>query len=123
MTRVESARSWSAVATSADGATHTVDISDASGLVTNAEIDPAGVPWSPGVTNPAGQPAVVLVSWVGGNCDKTTEIAIAARGSGLGISIQTAAGATCDAVGVPHMLRLSLTRPLPAASVDVIEPQ
>ncbi|MEI7744143.1 MAG: hypothetical protein WCK58_10395 [Chloroflexota bacterium] len=120
VTRVVSGRAWSTTATRTDGSAYTVDITDASGLAANAEVDPAGVAWAEGVANAPGRADVLLVSWVGGGCDARTEISIATAGAGLAIGVQTtSSGAVCDDVGVPHVLRLTLSGPMPAAGVSV----
>ena len=67
-----------------------------------------------------GQPNVLLVPWTGGACDRRTDIAIAANGAGLAISIATTvAPGVCDAIGVEHTLRITSGQPLPPAAVTV----
>ncbi len=123
ITRVSSPRDWTESAVTTAGQTVTVTIHDTSGRIDNAEVDPTGVGTFEGVSNPAGQPRILLVPWVGGACDQTTAIDIAAAGSGLSIAIRTtvAAGA-CDAIGIGHTLRLTGLEDLPASLVTLTIP-
>ncbi len=122
-TRVSSPRDWTQTAETTAGETVTVNVHDTSGRIDNAEVDPAGVGTFEGVANPAGQPKVLLVPWVGGACDQTTAIDIAAAGSGLSIAIRTTvAPGDCDAIGVGHVLRLTGLEDLPASLVTVTIP-
>ena len=123
ITRVSSPRDWTASAVTTAGKTVTVTIHDTSGRIDNAEVDPRGVGSSEAVANPAGQPRILLVPWVGGACDETTAIDIAAAGSGLSIAIRTTvAPGACDAIGIGHALRLTGLEDLPASLVTVTIP-
>jgi hypothetical protein len=107
-------------ATAASGRAWTVQATDTSGRIDNAEFDPAGVTAPTEVSNPAGQANVALVSWVGGACDTQTAIAIATAGQGLSVTIRTTvAPGECDSIGVGHVLRLTSSQPLPAGSITV----
>lgn len=118
--RITGPREWTATAELVAGGTFVVDVRDTSGRIDNLEIDPAGVSAPAGVGNPAGQPNVLLVPWTGGACDRRTDIAIAANGAGLAISIATTvAPGVCDAIGVEHTLRITSGQPLPPAAVTV----
>jgi len=118
--RITGPREWTATAELAAGGTFVVDVRDTSGRIDDAEVDPAGVSAPAGVGNPAGQPNVLLVPWTGGACDRRTDIAIAAHGAGLAISIATTvAPGVCDAIGVEHTLRITSGQPLPAGAVTV----
>ena len=118
--RITGPREWTATAELAAGGTFVVDVRDTSGRIDNVEIDPTGVSAPAGVGNPAGQPNVLLVPWTGGACDRRTDIAIAAHGAGLAVSIATSvAPGVCDAIGVEHVLRITSGQPLSAAAVTV----
>ena len=122
-TRVSSPRDWTDTAVTTAGETVTVNVHDTSGRIDNAEVDPTDVGQVGGMLNPTGQPKVLVVPWVGGACDKTTAIDIAAAGSGLSITISTTvAPGECDAIGVGHVLRLTGLEDLPASLVTVTTP-
>lgn len=117
-TRILGPRTWTAAAESANGRTFVVNVRDTSGRIDSVEIDPAGADPFGEITNPPGQPNVLLVPWTGGSCDEQTDIEIAANGAGLSISLSTRSTAgACDAMGVGHLLRITGTSPLPAAAV------
>jgi hypothetical protein len=119
-TRVSGPRTWKMSAGLASGRTWDVLVTDTSGRIDNAEVDPAGVAVPGGVTNEGGKRNVVIVPWVGGSCDATTQITVTANGGGLAVAIRTAvAGQACDAVGVLHAVRLSSSAPLAAATIAV----
>lgn len=118
--RITGPREWTATAELVAGGTFVVDVRDTSGRIDEVEIDPAGTSAPAGVSNPAGQANVLLVPWTGGACDRRTDIAIAANGTGLAISFATTvAPGVCDAIGVAHVLRITSGQPLPAAAITV----
>jgi hypothetical protein len=118
--RVASPRDWIASAELVAGGTVTIAVRDESGRIDNAEIDPPGVVVAAPVSNPAGQPNVVIVSWVGGACDRQTDIGVMGAGQGLAVTVHTTvAPGDCDAIGVGHVVRLTSSEPLPAAAVTV----
>jgi hypothetical protein len=118
--RISSPREWMSTAQQVSGGTVTFAVRDESGRIDDVEIDPAGVAVAEPVSNPADRPNVLLVSWVGGACDRRTDIGVAGDGQGLEITIQTSASAgDCDAIGVGHIVRLTSSQPLPAAGVRV----
>ncbi len=119
--RILGPREWTMSASRVDGTQHTIRVRDTSGRIENVEIDPEEpVEAADAVTNPPGQPNVVIVPWLGGACDTLTDIAIEGSGSGLAITVTTTrAAGVCTAVGVPHELRVTGTGPLPAGSVQV----
>jgi len=118
--RVTGPRSWITTGELAAGGTVTFAVRDESGRIDDAEIDPAGVIALDAVSNPAGEPGVLLVAWVGGACDERTDIGMSGDAQGLIVTIMpTAAGGDCDAIGIGHMVRLTSSQPLPAATVTV----
>lgn len=113
-------REWTLSATRVSGGTFVISVRDTSGRIEDVEIDPAGLAVPDEITNPAGQPNVVLVPWTGGACDQRTDIAIEPRGSGIALTVHTTvAPGPCDAMGVLHVLRLSSLQELPAAAVTI----
>lgn len=121
LVRAGSPRQWSSSTTLANGDSQTINVRDTSGRIDNLEIDPTAVNPTEGVSNPTGQPNVLLVSWTRGACDTRTDIAIAANGGqGLAITIsrQVAPGG-CDAIGIGHVLRITSSQPIPAGAVSV----
>jgi hypothetical protein len=113
-------REWNASAELVAGGTFVISVRDTSGRIDDVEIDPAGVAVPDEITNPAGQPNVVLVPWVGGACDQRTDIPIEARGGGIALTVHTTvAPGPCDAMGVLHVLRLTSLDALPAAAVTI----
>jgi hypothetical protein len=124
VTRHASARSWTQSAETTAGKALNITVNDTSGRIDNVEIDPAGVDAFGGVASPPGQPKVLLVPWTGGACDERTQVEIAgATTPALAISIttQVSAGA-CDAIGVPHVLRITGIAPIPAGGVTLTGP-
>jgi hypothetical protein len=118
--RVSSPRSWIASAQLADGGTVTVTVRDESGRIDGAEVDPSGVTTADAVSNPAGKPGVLLVSWVGGACDVDTDIQIGGTAEALTVAItRSASDGECDTIGIGHVLRLTSAKPLPADTVTV----
>ena len=119
--RILGPREWTMSSSGVDGTQHTIRVRDTSGRIENVEIDPVEpVEAGDAVTNPPGQPNVVIVPWLGGACDTLTDIAIEGSGAGLAITVTTTmAPGVCRAVGVPHELRVSGAGPLPAGSVQV----
>jgi hypothetical protein len=118
--QVRSPRSWVTSAELVTGGTITFDVRDESGRIDAAEIDPPGVTAPERVSNPVGEPGVLLVSWVGGACDERTDIGVAGSDQGLVVTIKpTVAAGDCDAIGIGHTLRLTSANPLPASSVTV----
>jgi len=116
--RITGPREWLSTATLVAGGSHTIAVRDTSGLVDSVEIDPPDAGVVGGIANPAAKPNVVVVPWTGGACDRRTEIAIAANGPGLALTVRTTvAPGSCDAIGVGHVLRLTTLQPIPAAAV------
>lgn len=122
LTAVTGPRTWTIAATTSTGQTNTVTVTDTSGRVGAVEEPPdAGFPAAP-VVVPPGMPDRLDISWTGGDCDKATDVAIAARGNGLAITVTiTPNGQVCDAMGVPRVLRLTMTQPVPPAAVTVTQ--
>lgn len=120
VSRVSGPTEWSQEVELQDGSKQTITVRDTSGRITGVEFDPPGVQ-DPGViANPDGQPNVVLVPWTGGACDTTTDIEFAAAGTGLAgtLRIETS-GDVCVMLAVPHVLQLTTSVPVPAASVTL----
>lgn len=120
-TTITGPREWSQAVGSTDGETYTITVRDTTGRIDDVDIDPANVAAPPdAVTNPAGQPNVLLVQWTGGACDDRTDIDIAGNGQRLAITIRTTVRPVdCDAIGVGHLVRLTAGEPLPANAVAV----
>ena len=115
-------RSWSLATTTSTGAAHAINVSDRSGKVTNVVFDPADADLFTPVTVPASQPNALDVTWTGGDCDLTTDVAIASAGAGLALTVRiTPNGQACDAMGVPRVIRLTLAQPIPPAAVTVTQ--
>jgi len=113
--------SWTTTAALPDGTTQEVVIRDESGLLTNAEVDPAGVQPVMGIENPSGEANVVLVPWASGSCDVKTEFVFrsSAQGGLAGTVATTTSGEICDMMAIEHSLRLTANAPLPAAQVTL----
>jgi hypothetical protein len=122
LTAVTGPRTWAMGSTTSTGQEHTITVTDTSGRVTDVEEPPdAGFPAAP-VVVPAGLPDRLDVSWTGGDCDKTTDVAIAPRGNGLAIRVTiTPNGQVCDAMGVTRVIRLTMAQPIPPAAVTVTQ--
>ena len=120
LTRTESPRSWTQAEVSAGGRQHVIAVSDLTGRVDNAEIDPPGVAAFGEVANPPGQGNVVIVPWTGGACDERTDIGISTNGTDLVVEIAAKASpGACDAIGVGHAIRITGRAPIPAATVTI----
>ena len=113
-------RTWVISSEGTSGPTQTVTVTDTSGRILAVDVDPPGAQPFGQPANPAGQPNVVLVPWTGGACDTTTAIGVASAGDGLTITVRIAAlPAACDAIGIGHVLQLTGSAPIPAASVTI----
>jgi hypothetical protein len=111
-------REWTESVVADDGSTQDIVVRDESGRLTDVQIDPQGIPMASEISNPAGEPNVVLVPWAGGACDVRTEITFRAAGQGLAGTLKvTTSGEMCIMIAIPHQLRLTAATPLPAAQV------
>ncbi len=122
VTRVTGPRSWVSTAELASGGKQVITVTDTTGKVTDAEIDPAGVKDTPtdSAVNVAGRPDQVLIGWVGGTCAETTDISLAAGQPGVAAVIKITPNSDgCDAMGVLHVLRLTFSGAMPANQVGV----
>ena len=120
LARVAGPAEWVQEAELPDGTKQAITVRDTSGRILDVRIDPVGVPVAETITNPAGQPATVLVPWYGGACDVQTTIEFAAEGQGLKgtLAVETS-GEMCVMMAVPHLLELKTEGPMPAASVTL----
>lgn len=115
-------RSWIFQAERVDGSTFTVAVTDKTGRIDEATVDPVDAPQVAAVANPPGEPNVVIVPWTGGACDTRTTVSVenAPGGAGILVRIRTeVAPGVCDTIGVAHSLRLASARALPAAGVTL----
>lgn len=113
-------REWTQEVTADDGSKQEIVVRDESGRLTDVQIDPQGVPVANEISNPPGEPNVVLVPWTGGACDVRTEITFKAAGQGLAGALDvTTQGDVCIMIAIPHQLRLTAATPLPAAQVTL----
>ena len=113
-------REWTQEVTADDGSKQTIVVRDESGRLTDVQIDPQGVPIAQEISNPPGEPNVVLVPWTGGACDVRTEITFKPAGQGLAGTLRiTTGGDICIMIAIPHQLRLTAATPLPAAQVTL----
>ncbi len=121
--RIAGPRSFAMSAVTTAGATWSVNVTDSTGEVTNASVDPTpffvdatGLPF-----NPPGSSDTLVIPWTGGACDRVTTFDVASRdGGGLVVTykIQVAPGA-CDAIGVLHQLVLTTSPAIPAGRVTI----
>jgi hypothetical protein len=113
-------RSWSQATSNQAGDQATTNVTDRSGKVLEVTFDPADADLSNPVTAPAGKPRTLDVAWTGGACDLTTDITITGAGAGLAVAVAiTPNGKSCDAMGLPRVIRLSLSQPILPAAVTV----
>jgi hypothetical protein len=120
LTSLAAPREWTQTLEAAGGTSHEVVVRDESGRLTNVEFDPAGVGPAMDISNPPGEPNVVIVPWASGSCDVRTEIVFTAAGQGLAGTIKTTTtGQVCDMMAIQHQLRLTAATPLPAAQVTL----
>ena len=101
----------------------TVNVTDTRGKVVDVEFDPADADLFDPVSIPATQPDALDVSWTGGACDRLTDVAITAAGTGLAVAIAVTQDeeAVCDAFGEPRVIRLLLAAPIAPAAVTVTQ--
>jgi hypothetical protein len=113
-------REWTQTVEAEGGSTQEIVVRDESGRLTDVQIDPQGVPMAAEISNPAGEPNVVLVPWTGGACDVRTEITFTPAGQGLAGTLEiTTEGDMCVMIAIAHQLRLTAATPLPAAQVTL----
>ncbi len=113
-------RTWGMATTNQAGTESTSSVTDKSGKVLDVAFDPADADLFNPVTAPAGMPTTLDVAWTGGACDKTTDITITGAGTGLAVAVKiTPNGQACDAMGLPRVIRLTLTEPMLPAAVTV----
>lgn len=111
-------REWKETTELPDGTKVEIIVRDESGRLANAEIDPQDAQVAADISNPAGQPNVVLVPWTGGACDVQTVFTFKAAGQGLSGNMATTTGSeVCTMMAIQHQLRLTSGEPLPAAQV------
>jgi hypothetical protein len=114
------AKSWSTTTTNDVGGPHVIRVTDHTGRVADLRFDPPDADLFGGVSVAPGVPNALDVTWTGGSCDAATEIEITARGAGLAVDVTvTGDGNPCDAMGIPRVVRLTLTQPLPPDAVVV----
>ena len=118
---VSGPRSWTMAAGNGDGSQSVTNVRDASGKVQSVEFDPEDAVAGGGVVPVAGQPNQLDVPWTGGSCDKQVDIGIEGAGAGLVVNVKVTPDDSkpCDAMGVLHTLRLTLSEPLAPAAVAV----
>ncbi len=113
-------RSWGQSTSNQAGDQTTTNVTDRSGKVLDVAFDPADADLLNPVTAPAGKPRTLDVAWTGGACDLTTEVTITGAGAGLAVSVTlTPNRKPCRAVGLPRVIRLSLSEPILPAAVTV----
>jgi hypothetical protein len=113
-------RTWGVSMTNQAGESTSVKVTDASGRVTDIELDPEDADLFGGVAVAAGHPGTLDVPWTGGGCDVTTSIDISGRGAGLAVKVGITTGdQPCDGMGVPHVVRLTLAQPVAPGLVTV----
>lgn len=113
-------RSWGQAASNQAGDQSTTNVTDRSGKVQDVAFDPADADLFTPVSAPAGKPRTLDVAWTGGACDMTTDITITGSGPGLAVAVAiTPNGKPCDAMGLPRVIRLTLSEPIPPAAVTV----
>lgn len=115
-------RSWGQTTSNQAGDESTTNVTDRSGKVREVTFDPADADLFTPVSAPAGKPATLDVAWTGGACDMTTDVTITGAGVGLAVAVTiTPNGKPCDAFGLPRVIRLTLTEPIPPAAVTVTQ--
>ncbi len=112
-----------------DGRHLSVDIIDESGLLVSAAPVPPGTPLdvpTPGndvaVSQVAGQPNEIRLSWVGGVCDGPMRFTIRLDGRTIfqeALPSGGDPGRICIAVGISRSLTLTFSEPVPASEVEV----
>lgn len=121
--RIVGPRSFAMSAVTTAGETWSVRVNDTSGQVTNASFDPAplfidatDLPF-----NPPGSADLVVIPWVGGQCDRVTTFNVSSKdGGGLEITYHTeVAPGICDLIGIGHQLVLTTSPAIPAVRVTV----
>jgi hypothetical protein len=108
-----------------------VEIIDESGLLVSAAAVPPGTPSdvpTPGndvaVSQVAGQPNEIRLSWVGGVCDGPMRFTIRPDGRTIfqeAFPSQGDPGRICIAVGISSSLTLAFSGPVPASEVEIVK--
>jgi hypothetical protein len=113
-------REWTQTVEAEGASKQEIVVRDETGRLTDVQIDPQGVPMATEISNPPGEPNVVLVPWTGGACDVRTEITFTPAGQGLAGALKvTTEGDICIMIAISHQLRLTAATPLPAAQVTL----
>jgi hypothetical protein len=96
-----------------------VSITDTTGTVVSAGFVASGNP--DGVANLPGDPATLLITWLGGMCDARFDVLIEPRGGGLVVQhLTTRRGGGCLLAGIGRTLQLGFSVPVPADSVELV---
>ena len=98
-----------------------VSLVDNSGLVAGFRQAPASPNWVPGVAAiPEGQTALVI-TWIGGACDRHVSMTSEGTSSALRVAIQTSKAGGCRLVGIGRSVELVLNRAVRAEDVTLSE--
>ena len=73
-----------------------------------------------GVSNVPGRPDVLLVKWVGGMCDKKTDLTFEREALRYRFVEQTDRASGCLLAGIFRTLQIQLSAGVPAAAVDLV---
>ena len=120
LTAVPGDRSWGAGLSDTEGHSSVINVTDHSGKVQDVDFEAAVARAGPGAAQVPGEPSQVDVSWVGGKCDASTTVDIAAAGPGLAVKVSIQPDALpCDAIGVAKAIRIKLAQPIPPGLVAV----
>jgi len=95
-----------------------VIVEDRAGIVVAIGPVPAGA--RDGVTSIPGRTDALVVSWLGGMCDRRATLTVAATSSGYTIREQTERADSCLLAGIGRSVVLQLAGPVSAENVEFI---
>lgn len=96
---------------------------DTSGVIQSvAAVVPAATESNSAVTNPPGEPDVLLVTWIGGACDHRVEFVFDGGADSYTLSGVTERDSGCTLSGIARSIRIQLSTPVPADAVEFQSP-
>lgn len=102
-----------------------VALTDATKLVTGitqAAANSATTGNDPAVRADEGHPTGLILTWLGGGCDRDASVRFGPREGGFVLSVATHSqvGLGCPAIGVPRAIRIATVRAIPVDSIIVM---
>ena len=98
-----------------------ITITDRTGLIAGVAVAPPDIPGREGeVTVKPGEPAVLIVTWVGGMCDQTTELVFERTATGFRFVEHTERADACLLAAIGRSLAIRLSTPIAPETVEFV---